>query len=130
MTSPLAGSLAKTIGKAMQGLFLDAELVREVDGVVNPDRPFDPPARTEKRFPCKAIHDEFSSTLLAGGLVNADDVKVLILAASLSVTPQSGDRVVIRGKTFTIVPGGGSDGKKAAVSTDPAMAVWECRGLA
>lgn len=128
MASPLTGSLAKTIGSAFKGLFLDAVLTRETPGEPDPDRPFDPPAPTVQTFRCKALQDQFSATLLAGGLVASDDVKLLILAASLTTTPQSGDRVTVRWQTFTIVPGGGSDGMKAAVATDPALAIWECRG--
>ncbi|HWV44125.1 hypothetical protein [Pseudorhodoplanes sp.] len=52
------------------------------------------------------------------GLVAANERKVLILATSLSVRPQPQDRVTIRGITFTI-----ND-----VKTDPAEAVFECKG--
>jgi hypothetical protein len=51
-------------------------------------------------------------------LVDAKDRKVLILAASLEVTPEPGDRITIQNITFVI----------QNVSTDPATAVGECRG--
>lgn len=130
MSSLLEGGIAKTIGSAFKAIFFDATLSRDIPGEPDPDRPFDPPAPTTRTYPCKALQDQFSATLLVGGLVASDDVKLLILAASLATMPQSGDRITVRGQTFTIVPGGGSDGMKAAVSTDPARAIWECRGRA
>ncbi|WP_156332363.1 MULTISPECIES: hypothetical protein [Rhodopseudomonas] len=51
--------------------------------------------------------------------MQANDRQVLVLAASLSgVTPLPGDRVAVRGVTFTA----------NATSTDPATAVWEIQG--
>src|SRR5665213_931211 len=103
MTSPLLGSLAKTIGKAMAGLFLDATLTRDVQEV-GPD-PADPPPPTQVHYTCKAIEQEYSSGVRGQGLVASNDIEVLILADSLAVEPQSLDRITIRGKTLTIVAG-------------------------
>lgn len=122
MTSPLAGSLAVTIGKAFNGLFLDATLTRVTQGA-GPD-PWTPGAPVPSVYPVKAIHDQWAAGLLAQGLVAADDAKLIILAATCPVKPQSGDTITIRGEAFTIVPEGSG---KAAVSTDPALATWECR---
>jgi hypothetical protein len=87
--------------------------------------PWDPPASTsETTYPCRALRDTFGATWLSGGLVDAEDVKVLILAGTLSTTPEPGDRITIGAQTWTIVPAGGG---KPAVATDPATAVWELR---
>jgi hypothetical protein len=51
-------------------------------------------------------------------LVNATDVKVLILASTLSVTPQETDRITIRGVTYSVL---------GVIMGDPAKATWECR---
>jgi hypothetical protein len=69
-------------------------------------------------FGCKAIFEKYSDYYWTNGLVDAKDRKVLILAASLEVTPEPGDRITIQNITFVI----------QNVSTDPATAVWECRG--
>lgn len=116
MASPLAGSLATSVFKAMRGLFLDATLTRDVEGTITD--PADPPAPTPTPYDCKAIVETYAERFRLDGTVHENDRKVLILANSLSVTPKAGDRVSIRSITFTI----------QEVMTDPAIAVWECRG--
>lgn len=122
MTSPLAGSLAKTIGAAMSGLFLPATLSRTT--MAEGSEPWTPGAPTTVVYGCRAIHAAWGSSWLAGGLVDADDVKVMVLASSLATEPEPGDVVTIRGESFTVVPGGSG---RPAVMTDPAKAVWELR---
>jgi hypothetical protein len=122
MTSPLAGSLAKTIGGAMAGLFLPATLARTTYAAA--ENPWDQGTPTTTEYTCRAIHEEWGATWLRDGLVAADEVKVLILASTLTTEPEPGDVITVRGIGFTIVPAGTG---KAAVSTDPAKAVWECR---
>lgn len=115
--------LPDLIGDALSGEFLDATLTRTTQ--VAGANPWDAPASSSTTtYACKAIHDTWGASWLSGGLVAADEVKVLVLAASLSVEPQPGDQITIRGETFTIVPAGGG---KPAVSTDPARATWELR---
>lgn len=116
MSSPLTGSLAKTVGSAFKTLFLDASLLRNVS-VISPD-PADPPPPTVATYACKAIVEAYSDYYKTNGLVDAKDRKVLILATSLGVRPEPGDRVTIGGITFTLQD----------VSTDPAEAVWTCKG--
>jgi hypothetical protein len=100
----------------MKGLFLDATLTRDVDGTITD--PADPPAPSATDYTCKAIVETYSDYFRKNGLVDAKDRKVLILADSLSVTPAPNDRVTISGVTFTVME----------VDTDPATAVWECKG--
>ena len=116
MTSPLSGSLARTIGAAFNTLFLDAVLTRDVP-VVSPD-PADPLPPTQATYACKSMVESYSDYFKANNLVDAKDRKVLILATSLSVRPKAGDRITISGVTFTL----------SEVSTDPAEAVWTCKG--
>ncbi len=116
MASPLSGSLAKTVGKAFNSIFLPATLTRDV-AVASPD-PAEPLPPTPTPHACKAIVESYSDYFVANGLINEKDRKVLILAGSLAVRPQAGDRVTISGTTFTIQD----------VATDPAEAVWTCKG--
>jgi len=119
MTSPLEGSLAKTINAAMQNLFISATLIRDEAVVTSPaPEPWEPQSTAEVEYTCKAIVEMYSQRLRAEGLVDMNDRKVLILAQSLEVTPVPGNRVTVRGITFTIID----------VATDPALAVWECKG--
>lgn len=122
MTSPLLGSLAKTIGSAFKGLFLDATLSRSVASA-GPNE-WTPGTVTTTNYACKAIHDTWSTMAISSGLVSSEDVKLLILAASCPVEPVSGDVVTIRGESFTI---GNAGGTGSAVETDPARAVWTTR---
>jgi len=126
MPSPL-DALAGKIGKAFGGIFLDATLSR--DGFTpDPAEPGEPGEITTATWPCKAIHEEWSTSYLAGGLVLAGERKVLVLAATLATEPKPGDRITIRGETFTVVPGASAGAP--AVSTDPARATWTLRARA
>ncbi|MDB5505333.1 MAG: hypothetical protein JWR89_5235 [Tardiphaga sp.] len=116
MNPPLSGSLARTIGSAFKGLFLPALLVRNVPQTGGD--PADPLPPIPANFPCKAIVESYSDYFKANNLVNASDRKVLILATSVGVRPKPDDRVTISGITFTLQD----------VATDPAEAVWTCRG--
>jgi hypothetical protein len=100
----------------MSSLFLPAVLVRDVPQVGGD--PADPLPPTQATYPCKAIVEGYSDYFKANNLVNASDRKVLILATSIGAKPAAGDRVTISGITFTLQD----------VSTDPAEAVWTCRG--
>jgi hypothetical protein len=116
MTSPLESALATQIYKGMKNLFLDATLTRDVAGTITD--PADPPAPTATPYACKAIVETYSDYFRQNGMVDAKDRKVLILADSLTVQPVPNDRVTISGITFTVME----------VGTDPATAVWECKG--
>ncbi len=115
MTSPLAGSLAATIGRAMAFLFLDATLQRDVPGTITD--PADPPVPTEATYACKAIVEEYAERFRLDGTVQSNERKVLILATTLALTPEPNDRITIRAETFTVVD----------VATDPALATWELK---
>lgn len=120
MSSPLSG-LASTIGKALTAVFFSATLTRSVAGVSID--PADPVASTATSYSCRALIDEFSLEYKASGTVDAEDRSVLILASTLAVAPISGDVLTINegplsGERFQIIP----------IGTDPARAVWTCRG--
>lgn len=116
MTSPLSGSLAKTVGSAFNSLFLDAVLARDVKQIGS--NPIDPSPPVVTTFNCKAIVEAYSDKFRSEGLVEQNDRKVLILATSLATRPLAKDRVTIRGITFQVID----------VSTDPAEAVWSVQG--
>jgi hypothetical protein len=118
MTSILEGPLAATIYKEMKFLFLDATLIRDTVTPSSPDIPFDPPAPTQSSYSCKAIVEDYSEYYKLNGLVGANDRKFIILTQSLSVTPAPGDRLTIRGQTYSI----------HQVTADPALATWTCQG--
>lgn len=116
MASLLEGGLAKTVGSAMTALFLPAVLTRDVPATGGD--PFDPPAPTPQSYACRAIVERYAERFRVEGLVQQNERKVLVLANGLGVRPQPGDRITVRGITFTAID----------VSTDPAEAVWEIKG--
>lgn len=121
MTSPLAGSLARTLGRALSSTFLDATLAR--DTAVAGENDWTPGTPTTKNYSCKAIHVEWRTMLPPGQVLNEKSVrKVIILANSLAVQPRSGDRITIRGETFVVMP----EGTSPVVMSDPALATWTC----
>lgn len=120
MSSPLDGSLAATIGKSFNKLFLDATLERDVPQDSPAPEPGNPPVTITVQYACKGITEEFSDFYKLQSLVQANERKILILAASLSTEPKAGDRVTIRGAKYTVV----------SVGTDPAKATWELRATA
>lgn len=126
MTSPL-DAIAGKIGKAFGPIFYDATLSRD-SFTPDPAEPGEPGTTTITTYPCKAIHEEWGTRYLAGGLVRASDRKVLVLAATLATEPKPGDRITLRGETLTVVPGDTSG--QPAVSTDPAKATWTLRATA
>lgn len=114
--SLLEGSLAKAIGKGLKGLFYDATLTR----TTTTDGPaWDPGSGTTTTtdYPCKAIEDSFSKYDLANSLIQAGDVKVIVLATTLEVEPTTADKITTRGVARSIV----------SVERDPARATWTCQ---
>lgn len=119
MTSPLEGSLAKTVGKAMAGLFYSATLSRsETTG----GNAWDPGSGTTTTvdYACKAIEDSYSLFEQQNTLIQAGDVKVIVLATTLAVTPVTSDKITTRGVTRAIVN----------VQRDPAGATWTLQARA
>jgi hypothetical protein len=103
MASPLAGSLAATIGKAFAPIFLPATLTRGATV-----------------YPCKAIFTKWGKYSGAQYVLTSTSYVILVLAASLAVEPAKGDVIVLQGTTSIVV----SYNKNPAVSRDPAVATY------
>lgn len=123
MTSPILG-LAKTVGKALNGIFLDAVLTREIPGS---GPVYDPGPPTTVTYSCKALTESYGAYTRGQGLVAATDMKVMILATSLSVEPKPLDRIAIASQGFSGQIVAGDTPGQPPVGTDPAKALWECR---
>jgi hypothetical protein len=123
VSSPILG-LAKTVGKAFNGIFLDAVLTREIPGS---GPAYDPGEPTTVSYPCKALAESFGAFTRGQGLVAATDMKVMILATSLSVQPRPLDKIEIAVQGFSGRIVAGDTPGTPAVETDPAKAVWSVR---
>ncbi|MGU3496354.1 hypothetical protein ACLBXM_20120 [Xanthobacteraceae bacterium A53D] len=113
------------VGAVGEDVFYPATLVREA--VAPGPNDWTGGTVTTTEYACTALATRWSAYHRAGGLVAEGDRKVLILAASLPIVPEAGDTITVQDETFALVSDGGS---QPAVSTDPARAVWVCRGRA
>jgi len=112
MASPLSGSLANTVGKALKGIFLNGSI--SVPSSAAGSDPWNPGAQTWTAHSCKMIHEEYSERLKLEGLVNESHRKFLVLSNSLSIEPAAGHKVTFQGADYNV----------RDVSTDPARACW------
>lgn len=114
--SILEGELAATITAALldAGIPFDVTVTRTEQGTI-----YDPVSgtypETTTHYSCKGFVEAYSDLLRSTGVVGPGDVKVVVLAPTLSITPRPTDKVTARGQTFTII----------AVSPDPAVATIE-----
>jgi len=117
----LTGGLAATINKAFKNVFMDATLARDTR---SGGTSYEPGPVTTATYSCKAIEDSYGAMFMANGLVDTNNVKILVLAGSLAVEPQPLDRITIRGKTYTVST---ASAGVPPVQSDPARATWELR---
>lgn len=110
-------TLKKTVGKAFKSQFLDAKVIRTEDGTST--EPWNPGATTppiDTEYACKAIREEYQERFVLDGTVKATDRKFLVLADTLSIVPQEGDRFSLEGSPEIVIQ---------KVRSDPATACWE-----
>jgi hypothetical protein len=125
MSGLLGGDIASAIGAAFATIFFPAVLTRLEPTVTSPPADaWNPAPRTPVDHPCTALDTAWETSLVAAGLVGAQDVKVLILATTIDVEPRASDRVTVRGRTYTVMPASAS---MPAVKIDPARACWVLR---
>ncbi len=118
MVSPLL-KLPQQVYKSFKTIFFDATLTRDGD---NSGDAYDPETAAATVYTCKAIA-EYTSGTSGSDIVGSSDAKVLILAASLSVTPEPLDRIAIAIQGFS----GVIANDPRAIKSDPALATYECR---
>ena len=126
-------SIAKTLARALGGQkqlgFGPLVLVRITPGVRDPLEPSKGNRPTETQHKCKGRQGvkrsgywQFWQNAQAGqGTARTSFVGFTILGATLptGVTPQAGDRITHKGKTYTIAADGASN-------PDGVGAIWEC----
>ena len=110
MSSILEGELAETISEAL----IDADIpyavtITRTEDVGGP--PWDP-VTEDVEYACQGFTEEYTALELSGTLIQAHDVKVVVLAPTLTITPTVADKVTVRGQTYSIIN----------VSPDPALA--------
>lgn len=68
--------------------------------------------------PCKVLVDDYSDMRRATAGIPTNDRKIIILAASVAVSPAVGHAIRAEGRDWQII----------ALARDPARATWECQG--
>lgn len=78
----------------------------------DPETPWIPGEETTTTYECQGFTETFEADYIAGGLVQANDLKVVILAPTLTITSELSDYVTVRSKTYAII----------RIMPDPALA--------
>lgn len=121
--SLLEGELAEIIGDALIAADIPYGMTipRQTAGAPRPDdwptwEPW-PDDTVTIEHTVQGFIDTYSAFLVASGVVNAGDVKIVLIQTTLPFRPELTDVIVARGKTYTIL----------SMSEDPAKATLEVR---
>lgn len=121
MASLLEGEIAKRVYSAFKGKLLSGTLRREsVDESSGLDEFGDPITQDASTWDCQGFVDEYSEFIRAQARIPDTDLKISIFAKSLpsGIRPVQGDQVKFRGTWYQL----------RNADTDPAEALWVCRG--
>lgn len=123
MVGLLEGAIAKAIYDGFKGKLLKGTLRRTApDSAAGLDKLGDPQDVEKLSWRCQGFVDNYSEAFRTQHQIPDTDAKVCIFAKSLpaGVRPQKDDIVEI--------PTGTSYQLRSPIMTDPATALWECRG--
>ena len=115
--SLLDGDLAADIAEAMDDVAQGCIITRMLPGDGPPHNPGDP---VPDPHACKGYVDDYDLDQIDGTLIQENDRKVVILAASIDIVPKPQMTVTIRGATYTVL----------RVSADPALATYTLQARA
>ncbi|MBJ3777874.1 hypothetical protein [Acuticoccus mangrovi] len=113
--SLLVGPLATEIAAALEAEGVPyAVTVTRMEGG-EPANPWDPPTDpVPTEYPCRGWRDEWDQDVVDGTLIQQNDVKIVVLATTLSIVPTSSETVTVDGLTYNIIN----------ITTDPANATF------
>jgi predicted dinucleotide-binding enzyme len=119
--SILEGELAQVISEALIDANVPFDITvrrTEIVGGV----PWEPGSGEEvtTNYPAKGFVADFSTLERAQTLIEANDVKIVILLPTIDTMPLTSDSVIARGKVYSII----------RLSPDPAMATLEIQARA
>lgn len=114
--------IAGEIASAFEGQLKAATLNRTVVSSYDPET--DTETTSQETYTTEGIVENYSKKLIAEGVVQSNERKILLLADPLGTTPSPGDndndpdKITIESETFTVVD----------VEKDPANAIYTVRG--
>lgn len=113
----LDGDIKSTVNSALSGIMLDLTIRRQEGGSYDPKTFSD--TNSPQTYSAKGMIEDYDDELIDGSLITEKDRKILILAESLSIEPETSDEIIDPdGNEFSIV----------RVKSDPAGATWEIQG--
>lgn len=118
MVSQLESQIRKAVADGFRGQLLPGTLLREAPTGSN-DEYGDPEFGEPSSHTFEGMVDTYSQFYSAQAGIPDTDVRVLIIAGSLDITPIKTDKVKIRDKWYQI----------REIRTDPALATWECQSF-
>ena len=118
MVSLLESKIKDLIYAGFKGQLLTGTLLRTSEGT-SVDSYGDPTGTTTTEYTMEGIVDTYNAFYKTQAGIPDSDVKILIIAGSLSVTPQKDDYVEFRDVWY----------KVRQVSKDPANATWELQAF-
>lgn len=118
MPSFLETQLRNEIYKGFKGRLLTGTLRRAAfSGGV--DSRGDPVTKTYTTYPLEGFVDVYSAFQKAQAGIPESDVKILVIAGSLSIDPRKDDQIQLRGTWYQV----------RRLGTDPGIATWELQSF-
>ncbi len=122
MSSLLEGKIAKMVHSGLKAAKVPYKvtLTRSIPGSTEPPySPWSPGPPTTQNHDCDGWKDAWTIRERESTLIQENDVKVCVLAPSLSVRPVPLDTITVQGTNYTVIH----------AQTDPAEALWviQCR---
>jgi len=114
MVSLLESEIKKTVAAAFKGVLLTGTLRRVASTSV--DSFGDPIPGTATTFPFEGIRESFNAAYARQAGIPVTDIKILVIAGSLTTNPIKGDQILIRGQWHQV---------RALLGRDPADATHE-----
>lgn len=118
MASLIESFIRNEIYKGFKGRLLTGTLRRLTPSAAK-DSKGDPVSLTPETFGLEGIVDTYSAFQKAQAGIPESDVKLLVIAGSLSVRPNKDDQVKFRDTWYQV----------RQVGTDPALATWELQSF-
>jgi hypothetical protein len=117
MASILEGELAATLADALTEAGLPYAVT--VSRITPPD-PIYGGEPTITPYPCQGWRDQYDLDTIDGTMIQRSDVRVFIIASSLSINPTTADTITIGGVSHAIIN----------VGIDPAGTAWDIQARA
>src|SRR5882672_4458245 len=100
--SILEGDLAEAVTAALTdaGVPYAVTVTRTTPGTPNPSTPWIPGVPVVTPHACRGWTEAYDDATVDGTVIDAKDVKVLVLASTVDIEPRDTDTITVAGATF------------------------------